>query len=64
MPRYQFTGPGPGRPVGSVSGRARVLGILDDLLGEEQEQAAMKQALREYLHKNRVRFFRQIIMPL
>ena len=62
--RYQFQQPGPGRPKGSVNGRRRALAVLDDLLGDELNQEALRVALREHLHKNPVQFFKTIIMPL
>ena len=56
--------PGPGRPKGAVGGRARILMVLDELLGETEEVEEMKNALRDYLHKDRIKFFKTIIMPL
>ena len=63
--RFQPGNPGgPGRPKGATGGRIRILLALDELLSEEPEVEGMKKALRAQLHKDRVRFFRQIIMPL
>ena len=62
--RYQFQTPGPGRPRGSISGRRQALALLDEILSEEDSKLAMADALRAYLHKNPVGFFRQIVMPL
>ena len=56
--------PGPGRPVGSYGGRMKILLALDELLAEEEEVEGMREALRAYLHKDRIRFFKSIIMPL
>jgi hypothetical protein len=56
--------PGPGRPKGSVSGRARALQLLDSILAEEDNLALLREALQDNFRANPVRFFRQIIMPL
>ncbi len=56
--------PGPGRPKGSVSGRARALQILDALMAEEANLERLRAAMQASLEANPMRFFRQIIMPL
>ena len=56
--------PGPGRPRGSVSGRARALQILDALMAEEANLERLRAAMQASLEANPMRFFRQIIMPL
>lgn len=54
----------PGRPKGSVGGRARALMILDSMLAEEANLTKLRDALQVNFDKNPVHFFRQIIMPL
>ena len=53
-----------GRPVGSTSGRTRVLSVLDQILSEADSLAAMHAAFMAEFKKSPVRFFRQIVMPL
>lgn len=53
-----------GRPVGSGSGRTRVLSILDEILSEADSLEAMHAAFTAEFKENPVRFFREIIMPL
>jgi len=53
-----------GRPKGSIGGRSLALRALDELLTEEATLAELRQALREELRRNPVRFFRTIVMPL
>lgn len=55
---------GPGRPVGSVGGRARALQTLDAMMGDERNVATLHAALQVEFDKNPVRFFRDIIIPL
>ena len=64
MPRHVLTEPGPGRPKGSVGGRARALMLLDSILAEEGSQEALCAAMREHLQRDPMKFFRQIVMPL
>lgn len=51
-----------GRPAGIVSGRMRVVQLLDDILQENQD--VMRQALQAEMLKNPARFFRNYVMPL
>ena len=51
-----------GRPAGIVSGRMRVIQILDDILRENED--VMRQALQAEMRKNPPRFFRTFVMPL
>ena len=53
-----------GKPRGCVHGRSRALKILDSLLDEDTTLTALHDALEAEFHKNPVRFFRTIIMPL
>ena len=53
-----------GRPVGSGSGRTRVLSVLDQILSEADSLEAMHAAFMAEFKKSPVRFFRQIVMPL
>ena len=52
------------RQKGTVGGRAKALILLDKIIGEEEVQERMGQAIREAVMENPMRFFRQIIMPL
>ena len=56
--------PGPGRPKGSVSGRARALQVLDELLSQDDNQEQLRAALDSLFKRDPVRFFRNIVMPL
>ncbi len=62
--RHQLTGPGPGRPKGSPTGRTRALIALDAMLAEEGTQEALSAAFKAEFAKNPVRFFRRFVMPL
>lgn len=54
-----------GRPVGSGSGRSRILSALDSsLLSEQTTLDEMRAAFEIEMKKNPVPFFRTIIMPL
>ena len=53
-----------GRPRGSYGGRTLALRTLDEVLAEEESLQRMRDALRAHLHKEPVRFFKDIIMPL
>ena len=53
-----------GKPKGCVGGRSRALKVLDDMLAKEENLAALEAALQTELHKNPLRFFRTIVMPL
>lgn len=55
---------GPGRPIGSVGGRARALQTLDAMMGDERNVAKLHEALQVEFDKNPVRFFRDLVMPL
>jgi hypothetical protein len=37
---------------------------LDEVLGREENRAALREALEEALRKDPLRFFRDIVMPL
>jgi hypothetical protein len=64
-PAGRFNGtPGPGRPKGSIGGRAAALATLDKILGEEQVQAQIGDAMRQAVMDDPLKFFRQIVMPL
>ena len=54
----------PGRPKGTVGGRARALMLLDSILAEEENQKLLGDAIRASIRKNPMLFFRQVIMPL
>ena len=54
----------PHRPKGTVGGRAKALLLLDKIIGEEEVQERMGQAIREAVTSDPMKFFRQIIMPL
>ena len=53
-----------GRPKGSVTGRSKALKMLDEVLGEEDVQRAMKAALRQFFLDSPVKAFRRLVLPL
>ena len=61
---YQFTQPGPGRPKGSLGGRAQVLQLLDNILARADNQKRIGDAIQKELEKDPLKFLRQIIYPL
>lgn len=58
------TGNPKGRPKGCCGGRMRALAGLDRLLARKKNQQALIAALEEDLHKDPVRFFKTVVMPL
>jgi hypothetical protein len=54
----------PGRPKGSIGGRAAALKTLDSMLGDERNQENLRHALQASFDNDPVKFFKQIIMPL
>lgn len=56
--------PGPGRPKGSLAGRAQAILTLDTMLARAGNQQKLDAALQEYFDENPIRFFKQLIMPL
>lgn len=57
---------GVGRPKDSTGpkGRAAALGLLDKMLGTEENKEIMLKAFEDEFRKNPVKFFRKIVMPL
>ncbi len=53
-----------GRPKGTCGGRVLALAGLDQLLARKKNKDALIAALEEELHKDPVRFFKTVIMPL
>ncbi len=53
-----------GRPSGSVGGRAQSLATLDRMLGKEENQQALFEALEKEFRTDPVRFFRNTVVPL
>ena len=54
--------PGPGRPKGSVGGRARAIALIDDILTENAED--LRVALLKEFQKSPVRFWQRFGFPL
>ena len=54
--------PGPGRPKGSVGGRAATIQLIDDILTEHG--AALRAALEAEFKKNPVKFWQRFGFPL
>ena len=54
--------PGPGRPKGSVSGRARAIQLIDNLINKHSEK--LEDALEKEFLKNPVRFWTRYGFPL
>ena len=55
---------GTGRGQARSSGRTATLLALDEMLAERENQAALKRALEQALHKDPFRFFRTVVLPL
>lgn len=53
-----------GKLPGTVSGRTQALRVLDDLLGDEDNKAKLREALQAEFEKSPYKFFRKIVMPL
>lgn len=62
--RGRFKTGNPGKQAGTKCGRARALAVLDKMLEAEGNLEVLQKALEADFHKNPMRFFRQIIMPL
>ncbi len=54
--------PGPGRPKGSVGGRARAIQLIDEILTENG--AELRAALEKEFHKSPVKFWQRFGFPL
>lgn len=54
----------PGRPKGTVGGRAAALATLDRVIRTEANQKMLAKAFQIEFAKNPIRFFKTIIMPL
>ena len=54
--------PGPGRPKGSVGGRARAIALIDEILTENAED--LRVALLKEFQKSPVRFWQRFGFPL
>lgn len=58
------TRPPPVLPPRGYGGRVKALQTLDAMMGEEQNQQILREALQKSFERNPMKFFRQIIMPL
>ena len=56
--------PGPGRPPGSLGGRAVALRRLDEILAKKENIELLAAALEAALRSNPLGFFKTIVMPL
>ena len=56
--------PGPGRPKGSLGGRALALRTLDDVIRKDRNQENLAHAFQAEFDRDPIKFFKQIIMPL
>lgn len=56
--------PGPGRPKGSVGGRAQVLLLLDELCANKKNKEKIKDKLQQELDKDAGQFLKTYIFPL
>lgn len=61
--KYRREG-GPGRPKGSLSGRAQALAVLDEVCADKKVKAAIKKELMKRALENPMAFFMKVIMPL
>ena len=64
QPNPKMPVPGPGRPKGSLGGRAKTLIALDNMLAKEQNLIILRKALQKHFEEDPISFFRQIVMPL
>jgi hypothetical protein len=65
MGRFQVGNPGgPGRPPGSVGGRRRALALLDDLLADESNLAALRDALQTRFDLDPADFWQRFVVPM
>jgi len=55
---------GPGRPRGSRSGRAQVLGLLDKIFAESENIKIVEEALGKDFQKDPVKFFNKYAVAL
>ena len=55
---------GPGRPSGSLSGRGKLLGVLDQMLAEAGNLELFRQKIREKFNEDPLAFFKTYVMPL
>ena len=64
-PQNRFTPgcqPGPGRPQGSVGGRARAIQLIDSILAENADE--LRASLLKEFHRNPLRFWQRYGFPL
>ncbi len=64
-PSNQFTPgcqPGPGRPKGSVGGRAQAIALIDSIISENGDE--LRAALEKEFHKSPVKFWQRFGFPL
>lgn len=54
--------PGPGRPKGSVSGRAKAIALIDEIITDNADD--LRAALLQEFRKNPVRFWTRYGFPL
>jgi len=54
--------PGPGRPKGSVGGRAQAIALIDQIISENGDE--LRAALEKEFHKSPVKFWQRFGFPL
>ena len=54
--------PGPGRPKGSVGGRAQAIALIDSIITENSDE--LRAALETEFHKSPVKFWQRFGFPL
>lgn len=54
--------PGPGRPKGSVGGRAQAIALIDSIISENGDE--LRAALEKEFHKSPVKFWQRFGFPL
>jgi hypothetical protein len=65
MPRFEpGNAGGPGRPKGSWGGRRRALQVVDEILADEGNLAALRSALQVRFDADPVKFWVRIAAPL
>ena len=64
LPKEYLKKGGPGRPRGSLSGRAKALGVLDQILAEEKNLKKLRRSLQKKFNESPIKFFMKVIIPL
>lgn len=53
-----------GRPKGAVSGRKKIIGLLDSILAEEGTQKRFDKAIKDEIEKDPMAFLHKYVYPV